>query len=130
MKNYGSTCHLIENEHIDKGKILNFTKFKIKKKDNLETVLNLTYKNMLSQAKKVIDVLNVNKKNLDILIKKNNHIKWSKKIKTFDDLNKFYEINLKYNKKKLLKKIRATNTKDFKPYVVFHGKKFFYKDQI
>ena len=128
VKSYGSTCHLIENEKIDSGKILNFAKFKIKKSDNLETVLNLTHKNMLTQAKKIIDFLSINKMNLKILIKKNSHLKWSNKIKKINDLNKFYEINLRYNKKKLNKKIRATNTKNFKPYIIFHGKKFMYND--
>ena len=128
VKTYGSTCHLIENENIDEGKILNLKKFKIKKNDDLEAVLNLTYKNMLIQAKKIIDHLCKNKTNLNILIKKNNHLKWSNKIKKLHDLNKFYEIDLKYNKKKFHKKIRATNTKNFKPYIIFHGKKFLYDE--
>lgn len=128
VKTYGSTCHLIENEQIDKGKILSFTKFKIKKNDNLEIVLNLTYKNMLTQAKKIIDFLIINKMNLKILIKRNKHLKWSNKIKKINDLNKFYEIDLKYNKKKFQRKLRATITKNFKPYIIFHGKKFLYKD--
>jgi methionyl-tRNA formyltransferase len=127
-KIYGSTCHLIENEELDKGKILNFLKFKIKKKDNLDTLLNRTYETMFIQAKKIIDYLLANEANLKILIKKNNHLKWSNKIKNLNDLNKFYEIDLKYNKKKFQGKIRATNIKNFKPYIMFHGKKFLYKE--
>lgn len=127
-KIYGSTCHLIENEEIDKGRILNFSKFSIKKKDSLDTLLDRTYKTMLVQAKKIVDCLLDNKDNLKILIKKNSHVKWSNKIKNLNDLNKFYEIDLKCSKKEFEKKIKATNIKNFKPHIMFHGKKFLYHE--
>ena len=83
---------------------------------------------MFIQAKKIINKLVVDECNLKILIKKNNNLKWSNKIKSFDDLNKFYKINLNCDKKEFLKKIKATNTDNFKPYIIFHGKKFLYND--
>ena len=39
-------------------------------------------------------------------------------------LNNFYQIKKNIKKKDLLKKIRATETPRFKPYIKLHGKKF------
>ena len=128
VKNYGSTAHLIENEELDSGKIIDFVEFKIKKKDNIKKLLDHTYQSMFIQAKKIINKLVVDEYNLKTLIKKNNNLKWSNKIKSFDDLNKFYKINLNCDKKEFLKKIKATNIDNFKPYIIFHGKKFLYND--
>ena len=128
VKKYGSTAHLIENEEIDKGKIIDFVEFKIKKKDNLKKLLDRTYKSMFVQAKKIIDQLVVDDENLKILIKRNIQVKWSNKINSFKDLNKFYEISLNYDKIELQRKIKATNIGKFKPYIIFHGKKFLYED--
>jgi len=79
---------------------------------------------MLKQAFYIIKSLIKNKKNLNVLIKKNLKYKWSNKIKKLSDLNKFYEINLKCNIKEFKKKIRATNTENFKPFVYLHKRKF------
>ena len=43
-------------------------------------------------------------------------------------LNKFYKIKLNSSKRELKNKIRATNTKFFKPYIILHKKKFIYSD--
>ena len=121
---YGTTAHLI-NEKIDSGKILDVQIFKINKDQDIETVLNKTYKLMLFQAKKIITQL----------IKKPSSVNnfqtkytWSKIIKKRKDLEKFYEINIKSNKKEFLKKIRATKTKNFKPFIKLFGLKFILKD--
>ena len=57
-------------------------------------------------------------------ILKNKKIKWSNKIKTFKDLNDFYQINTNIKKNDFLNKIRATDTPKFKPYIKLYGKKF------
>jgi methionyl-tRNA formyltransferase len=124
-KFYGSTCHLI-NETIDSGKILSLKKFKVLKKDTIESALQKTYKIMLIQAKEVIRLLDEDKKNLNIMINKNKKIKWSKKIKTLKELNKFYEIRTNSSKSEIKRKIRATYTKLFKPYTITKGKKIIY----
>ena len=126
-KFYGSTAHIINNA-IDKGKILNIIKFKLNQSSTVENSLKKTYKVMLRQAIYVIKLLNRSEKNLMKLIKKNRTKKWSKKIRTRKDLNKFYEISININKKNLLKKIRATNTKRFKPFILLHSKKFVLDD--
>ena len=88
---YGVTCHLI-SEKIDSGKIIDVKKFKISKKDNVQSVLNKTYDTMLKQAIKIINLLTKSDKNLVKLIRKNKKVKWTKKIRKLKDLNKFYEL--------------------------------------
>jgi methionyl-tRNA formyltransferase len=122
-KFYGSTAHLI-NEKIDNGKIINVKKFKLNKEIELEPMLKKTYSVMLKQAFYIIKKLLINSNNLKTLISKNSKYKWSNKIKKLKDLDKFYEIKINYNKKKLDNKIRATYTSKFKPYIIFHKRKF------
>lgn len=122
-KNYGVTSHII-TEQIDSGKIIDVKRFKISSKDSLETLLKKTYKHLYFQAKKIIFILMADKNILDELIKKNRNEKWSKKMKSKKDLNNFYEIDLSSNKIELQRKIRATKFKNFKPFIIFHNRKF------
>jgi|TARA_Y100000294_G_C8463868_1_gene299831 methionyl-tRNA formyltransferase len=126
-KFFGSTCYII-NEKIDAGKIIDFKKVKLTKKDTVDTVLKKTYAVSLAQAKRVFSLLFKDKNNLKIMLKMNKKIKWSKKISKLKDLNKFYEIDIKSTKKQLEKKLKATNTKNFKPYITLHNKRFYYND--
>ena len=52
-----------------------------------------------------------------------------KKINNKKDLDNFYRISKYIKKKDLIKKIRATYTKKFKPYLIIHGKRFIYEKQ-
>jgi len=122
-KFYGCTAHII-NEKIDNGAILNIKKFSLKQSDTVETSLKKTYDLMIKQAFYIINLLSKNSNNLNKLIEKNKNIKWSKKITKLKDLSNFYKINKNISKTELKKKIRATNTKNFKPYVTLHNKKF------
>tara|TARA_Y100000590_G_scaffold460772_1_gene620890 strand:- start:442 stop:1125 length:684 start_codon:yes stop_codon:yes gene_type:complete len=124
-KYFGSTCHLMTKK-IDQGDILNVQKFIIKKNDTIESTLKKTHKVMFAQAKFILNYLFKDEGNLAKLIKKNKSIKWSKKIKKRKDLEKFYQIKINSSKKELKNKIRATNTKFFKPYVNLHNKRFVY----
>lgn len=123
-KYYGSTAHLID-EKIDHGKIIDVKLFKISQKDSIEDVLNKTYKIQFHQVIKIINYLLKEKSNLKKLIFKNKKYKWSKKIKNRDYLNSFYNISKNINKKNLTKRLRATVTTKFKPYVELHGFKFY-----
>ena len=120
---FGATAHLM-SEKIDYGKILDVRKFKINKKDNIEKILHKTYKISTNQIFFVINELLKNQNNLLKLIKKNKKIKWSRKYNTLKDLDKFYEINVKVTKKEFLRKIHATSTSRFKPFIILHGRKF------
>ena len=126
-KIYGSTCHIID-ENIDSGKILNVKLFKIRKNENLESLLEKTHKIMLSQSKFIIKKIFENKDNFKKLIKNGKQFKWSKKLYLRKDLNNLYKIDRYVSKKKLDLIINSCNSKNFKPYVFLHGKKFFYLD--
>ena len=126
-KFFGSTCYII-NEKIDNGKILDVKKIKIVKNETVNTLLKKTYTMSLKQAKKLFGLLFKNKKNINSMLKKNKKLKWSKKINRLKDLDKFYKIDVRSTKKQLENKLRATNTKNFKPFIMLHNRKFYYKD--
>ena len=127
-KFYGCTAHII-NQKIDNGKILDVKKFQVTKKDTVKSCLEKTYKIMAKQVLGIIKLLIKKDENLTKLIKKNKHIKWSKKLTTKKDLEKLYLINKKASKKHLKKIIRATNTNSFKPYISLHNEKFVLNDK-
>ena len=80
------------------------------------------------QAKKVMNLLIKDPTNLRKLINKSKKEKWSKKIYKKNNLDKFYEIKINISKKDIIKKIRATNTEKFKPYLLIHNYKFIYSE--
>lgn len=113
------------SEKLDGGKIVDYKSFNIGKYDNLDTLLKKTHTVLLFQSKKVIQLLNKDKKNLSKLIKKNKKFKWSKKIYSKKELELFYEINLNDSKEKIYQKINATVTPKFKPFIKYKNKKFY-----
>jgi methionyl-tRNA formyltransferase len=125
-KFYGCTAHLM-NDKIDNGSIIDVKKFKIRKSDTIEKCLNKTYKLAYKQSLKIFSLILKDKNFLKKSIKKNKLIKWSKKISNRKNLDRFYQISLKLNREEFEKKIRATLTKKYKPYIVFHKNKFFLK---
>jgi len=119
-KYYGATAHLIEKK-VDFGKILDCKFFKIKNKDTIDEVLKKTYKIQIRQFNFLINKLIKN--NYDLKSFKKNY-QWSSKLYLRKDLEKLYRISPNIKKKELVKKIRATNTYKFKPYVIVQGCKF------
>jgi methionyl-tRNA formyltransferase len=122
-KFYGCTAHLM-SEKIDNGKIIDVKKFILKKNATVDEVIKQTNNAMTMQAFFVIRKILQNSLNLESLIKKNKHYKWSNKIRTAKDLNKFYKININLKKREFDNKIRAIFYKNFKPYILLHGKYF------
>ena len=122
-KYYGVTAHLI-NEKIDNGKIIDVQNFKLKKNTNISQLLQTSYKFQLKQAKKVLDKVFKNNKNLSKMINKNKNIQWSRKLYLRKNLEKLYTVSPNINKYKLDLIIRATNYKNFKPYIILNNKKF------
>ena len=127
---FGSTCHIIDKK-IDNGPILNVEKFKIdySKKIDLDKIILKTHKLTVIQAKKILRSILKNPKKINMMIKKNKNIKWSNKISSLKDLRNLYRIHKNVSKKELDKIILSTNSRDFKPYLILHGKKFEFKDE-
>ena len=122
-KKFGCTSHLIDEE-IDHGKILNVIRFKISKKDTIESILNKTYKFQYAQILKILkSVLKNSFEEKYIRSKKN--LKWKKIKYNRKQMLKLYNIPKKLEYKKFVKLIRATNTKKFKPYIKIFNKKFY-----
>jgi methionyl-tRNA formyltransferase len=124
---YGVTAHLM-NHKIDSGKILKVLRYRISRKKNLDEILEQTHQKLFLLIILFINLIADNKFDINKLIK-NNKEKWSKVIKLKSDLDKFYIINKKISKINLQKKLRATMTKKFKPYIVLHNQKFYYSDE-
>lgn len=120
-KYYGSTAHYI-NEKIDNGKIIDVSKFKLKKEDGVDKILKKTHKTMYLQAIRIIK--NCLKDDSYYLSKRINY-KWSKKLYTSEDLEKLYDISSLNNKSNLGKIIEATYSKKFKPYLKIKNQKYF-----
>lgn len=123
-KKYGLTAHII-SEKIDSGPILDVKRFKIKKNDTVNKLLNKTYDLQIMQFKKIIEKLFYNPKNINKLKLKSSNEQWSKKYYKRSDLNWLYKINPNFTSKKINRIIKATNTKSFKPYIEFSNYKFF-----
>ena len=89
-----------------------------------------SFKTYIVSTKQIFFIINQilkDQNNLNKLIKKNKKIKWSKKFHSIKKLNNFYQIDKNIKKKDLIKKIKATNTSKFKPYILLHGKKIILK---
>lgn len=124
-KFYGATSHLIDSIKIDAGKIINVKKWRIKKRESIDEILDKTYKKQILQLKKVIRY--IKEKRLNKIIFQNKNKKWSKTLYTRKKLEKLYEIK-KISKKNITNILRATVTKKFKPYILLAGKKFIYEN--
>lgn len=123
-KFYGVTLHVI-NEKIDNGPILYSKKFKIKANVTLPSLLEKTYNTLFKIAKQMIPKIFSKRIKIETLIRQNKEIKWSKSIYTSNDLEQFYKINKNISKVNFEKKLRATVIKNYKPYILCFGKKFY-----
>ena len=123
-KFFGSTIHLV-NEKIDSGKIINVKKFKLIANPSLKYLLDKTHMSMFVQAKSFLKKLLKDKINIEFEAKKKGY-KWSKRYNNLSKLNKFYNLDIKINKKKFKKYLRATIIDNFKPSIKIHGEKFLY----
>ena len=124
-KKYGATVHLIKRR-IDNGKILDVNYFRIRKKDSIDKILNITYKTQVFQLKKIIKKLIYYEYKVGKLFMKK---KWSKKLYLRKNLEQLYNIKPNLSKKKFETILRATNTKNFKPCIYLHGYKFKFADE-
>lgn len=129
--NFGCTAHIM-NQKLDSGPIINVTRFRISKKDSLKSVLLKTHNLQLKQFKMIIHKISQNEKNLSKFIKNSKKEKWKNKVKTKNDIDKFYEINLNQTKKKIIDQLRATILDEgkFHPFLMFNKKKYFIRKDL
>ena len=108
------------------GKIIDVKRFKLNLKDSIDQILSKTYKLQLNQFKYVIRSLKKSN-TIQKLINNSKKEKWSKKLYTQSMLENLYNINRQMEKKnfELELYLRATITKNFKPYYKV-GEKLFY----
>lgn len=121
-KYFGSTIHLV-NKKIDSGKIIDVKKFKLKNNPSLKYLLSKTHKSMFFQAKDFINKLLRDKIDIKNEINRCSY-KWSKQYNNLEKLNKFYNLNIDFNKKKLKKYLRSTVIDKFSPYIKIREEKF------
>jgi len=62
------------------------------------------------------------------ILDRKNKAKWSKKLYTKKDLENLYSIDKDITKNKLMKILKSTITKKFKPYISIHKKKFYFDE--
>lgn len=125
-KYYGVTAHLMTKK-IDQGKIISIKRFRIYSKDNLAEILRQTHQELFNLTLKIINSIYKNKLNIKNMLKKFKNEKWSKKIRNKKDLDNFYKISNSVNKKELNRLIRSTYLNNYRPYIVLHGRKFYYE---
>ena len=124
---YGLTAHLID-EHIDHGPIIDVERFSILPSDGVEKILDKTYKKQIAQFKFVIKNILKNPDIINKFIFKFKKEKWSKKLSNKKQLNQLYLLDKDISKKKFSLSLNATITKNFKPYILIHKKKFILED--
>ena len=114
-------------KNIDKGKIIDVKRFKIKKNDNISSILNQSYKLQLIQFKKIIKKLYLSPNNLKKMIQNSSNEKWSKKFYTRSNLNNLYKMNKGYKIKisNIQTYLKSTITKKYKPYIELNKRKYF-----
>lgn len=121
---FGSTIHLVSDK-IDSGKIINVKRFKLITNPSLKYLLQKTHRSMFLQSKNFVNKLLKDEIDIKYEIKKNKY-KWSKQYNNLGKLNKFYNLDIKFNKKKLIKYLRATVINGFRPSVKINGESFLY----
>ena len=105
-KKFGVTVHLMDQK-IDNGKIIAVKYFKIPKNCTVEKLFNLTLRNLYLIANIIFKRLKNNPKNLHKMLEVSKKFKWSKKLFSTRDMNKFYKLGviknqLNYQDEKLL----------------------------
>lgn len=110
-KYFGTTAHLIDPD-IDSGSIIDVKRFKLKSKITLQEIINKTKFCQYNQAVEILEKIFKNPKNIKIMTKKYNNVKWSNKILKQIDLEKIYSLKLKdlnkMSKSEIIRYFRAT----------------------
>ena len=125
-KYYGSTAHVMEAK-VDSGPILDVKRFKILNMNLIKILEKSHYYNYLQFMKIFKKILKSDDK-INLLIKKSNKFKWSKKLYKKNDLEKLYNINKHFKNIKMINRvILSTYSRDYKPFIKINDKKFYIK---
>lgn len=122
----GITVHLID-EFVDNGKILYIKKIRIKKKDNIKSLLKKINKEQFRVFKFLVS--NLRNKWLSRSLRQNKY-SWGKKKYRMTDINKLREIRINLAKndiRKIKNIIKASYPSQYPPYINLLGFKFFLK---
>jgi methionyl-tRNA formyltransferase len=114
---YGVTCHNIAKK-VDTGSIVMTKEFPVFKSDNVETLLDRTYDFQLILFYEVLGII-LNDNTLPISNKK-----WLRKPYTRTEFNKLSIATKDMDSDEILRIIRATSYKEFKPYIMVDKFKF------
>ncbi len=118
---FGVTSHII-NEKIDNGKIIDFIRFDIHRKDNVTSLLNKTHEILFDLFVKTTNgIAKYGKKYVDQQLKENKNIKWSGKANKISQIDNLQNINPKISKDELDKIIRATHSRKFPVKIEIQG---------
>ena len=121
---FGVTSHII-NEEIDSGRVIDYIKFEINKKDNVTTLLNKTHEILFDLFVKTTNgIAKYGKQYIDEQLKENKNINWSGKANMISEIDALQNINSETTKEELDKIIRATHTKEFPVKIKIHGFNF------
>ena len=121
-KFFGVTTHIM-NEKVDSGKILFTKNFRIKKKDNFNTIKIKTMKYCLLSFKNLTNQINKKEFNIKNLAKKNN-LKWNGKTRKISDITDKIIITKKISKKELKRRIKSFHNKNFPLEYLLHNYSF------
>jgi methionyl-tRNA formyltransferase len=122
----GITVHLID-EFVDNGKIFYIKKIRIKKKDNIKSLLRKINKEQFRVFKFIVS--NLRNKWLSRSLAHNQY-SWGKKKYRMTDINKLREIRIdlvKNDIRKIKNIIKASYPSQYPPYIKLLGFKFFLK---
>ena len=120
---FGSTAHLMERK-VDTGKIIGVNRFKITRKEDVQSLSKKTYKTQLKLYKYIIKYIFLN----DSLPECDEH--WTRKPYKRNDLEKLSRIEKNMTEFEIKKRIRCTYLKGKPaPFIELYGEKFEYNPE-
>lgn len=121
---FGVTAHLM-SEKIDSGPIIDEIIFSIDPLDNVESLLKKTHEQLFQLFLKTTEViLSQGDGQLSNLIEKNRNSVWRGRARKMSELESLQNFPADISRDELARRIRATYTKDWRPFVTLHGFRF------
>ena len=126
---FGVTAHLMD-EKVDAGLIIEYRNFKVKKSDNLISLLERTHDFLFCMFVELTTRLSERgNQYIQENLKKNQH-QWSNKKTKISEIDGLQIISPNISKSELEKRLRSLNHPNFPLEVIIHNSKFVYKGQV